>query len=59
MNDFSKFQVIGYRDEFVVVRLAPNYPLRTADRAVAEAFAKKTGRTVQVCKTPIYGRVGA
>lgn len=57
MNDFSKFQVIGYSTEYYVIRMAPNYPLRTKDKAVAEAFAKKTGRTVLVNQVPVYGRV--
>ena len=53
----TKFEIAGYKTEYVVVLMAPRYPARFDNKADAEAFAAKRGRSVRESLIPIYRRV--
>lgn len=53
----TKFEIAGYRTEYVVVLMAPRYPVRFTSKEQAEAFAAKRGRSVTETQVPIWRRV--
>jgi hypothetical protein len=55
--DDDCFECAGSREFFVVALAAPSYPKRFDDRAAAEKFARKAGRTVSVEFERIMRRV--
>jgi hypothetical protein len=56
--DSDCFETVGLREVYFVIRSALHSgPEKFTDRAAAEAFARRSGRTVDVSSEPIRRRV--